>query len=257
MMKTHDQSVNAQFDPKAAAYLASPVHAAGPDLARARELVAGVARPGDGALDVGCGAGHLAFNLAPHFARVVALDASQGMLDTVRDAAAARGIASIVTELASAEDLPFADGAFAVTATRYSAHHWGNVAGALQAMRRVTKPGGHVLVIDIESSMVPLVDTHIQSFEMLRDHSHVRDYSGGEWRALFAAAGIALIEHAAWPTRMQFTSWVERMRTPPDKVRMIRALQLQAPQEVRDALAIEEDGSFTLQTGLFWGRVAG
>ena len=36
---THAQSVNNQFDPKAAAYLASPVHAAGPDLARASELV--------------------------------------------------------------------------------------------------------------------------------------------------------------------------------------------------------------------------
>ncbi|MCC6710698.1 MAG: methyltransferase domain-containing protein [Gammaproteobacteria bacterium] len=254
---THAQSVNNQFDPQAAAYLASPVHAAGPDLARARELVAGVAQAGDVALDLGCGAGHLAFNLAPSFARMVALDASQGMLDTVRDAAAAKGLGNIVTELAAAEDLPFADGRFAVTATRYSAHHWGHVAKAMQAMRRVTRPGGYVLVIDIESSMIPLVDTHIQSFEFLRDHSHVRDYTGGEWRALFAAAGIELIEHALWPTRMEFVSWVERMRTPPDKIRMIRALQLQAPQEVRDALAIEEDGSFTLQTGLFWGRVAG
>lgn len=252
---THAQSVNSQFDPKSAAYLASPVHAAGPDLARARELVGQVARAGDEALDVGCGAGHLSFNLAPSFARVVALDASKGMLDTVRDAAAAKGLGNIVTEQASAEELPFTDGCFAVTATRYSAHHWGNVAMAMQAMRRVTQPGGHVLVIDIESSMIPLVDTHIQSFEMLRDHSHVRDYTGGEWRAMFAAAGIELVEHAAWPTRMEFMSWVERMRTPPARIAMIRSLQLQAPQEVRDALAIEEDGSFTIQTGLFWGRV--
>lgn len=74
---------------------------------------------------------------------------------------------------------------------------------------------------------------------------------------MFAAAGIELIEHAAWPTRMEFVSWVERMRTPPNKIAMIRSLQIQAPQEVRDALAIEDDGSFTLQTGLFWGRVPG
>ena len=252
---THAQSVNNQFDPKAAAYLASPVHAAGPDLARAGELVGKVAGAGDEALDIGCGAGHLSFNLAPSFARMVAMDASKSMLDTVRDAAQAKGLANIVTEQASAEALPFADGRFAVTATRYSAHHWGHVTKAMQEMRRVTRPGGYVLVIDIESSMVPLVDTHIQSFEFLRDHSHVRDYSGGEWRALFAEAGIELIEHAAWPTRMEFMSWVERMHTPPNKIAMIRGLQIQAPQEVRDALAIEEDGSFTLQTGLFWGRV--
>lgn len=152
---THAQSVNNQFDPRLRPI--SPARCTPPpDLARARELVAGVAQAGDEALDVGCGAGHLAFNLAPSFARMVALDASQGMLDTVRDAAAAKGLGNIVTELAAAEDLPFADGRFAVTATRYSAHHWGHVAKAMQAMRRVTRPGGYVLVIDIESSMIPL-----------------------------------------------------------------------------------------------------
>jgi hypothetical protein len=37
---------------------------------------------------------------------------------------------------------------------------------------------------------------------------------------------------------------------------MIRAIQQECPQEVRAALSIEEDGSFTARTGLWWGSAA-
>ena len=36
----------------------------------------------------------------------------------------------------------------------------------------------------------------------------------------------------------------------------IRQTQHDAPREVREALAMEEDGSFTVQTGLWWARAA-
>ena len=39
-MRTHEQTVQRQFDPRAQAYLTSAVHAAGPDLERAKALVA-------------------------------------------------------------------------------------------------------------------------------------------------------------------------------------------------------------------------
>lgn len=42
------------------------------------------------------------------------------------------------------------------------------------------------------------------------------------------------------------------MRTPAAFVIAIRALQSGAPREVQAGLAIEADGTFTLQTGLFW-----
>jgi hypothetical protein len=54
------------------------------------------------------------------------------------------------------------------------------------------------------------------------------------------------------PVRLDFAAWVARMRTPPEKISMIRALQSETPLEVREALAIEEDGSFSIQTGLWW-----
>jgi 2-polyprenyl-3-methyl-5-hydroxy-6-metoxy-1,4-benzoquinol methylase len=60
-MRTHEQTVQRQFDPLAQAYLTSAVHAAGPDLERAKVLVAKAVPATSRALDIGCGGGHLSF----------------------------------------------------------------------------------------------------------------------------------------------------------------------------------------------------
>jgi hypothetical protein len=124
-------------------------------------------------------------------------------------------------------------------------------------MRRVLQPRGRLLIIDVLGHEEPLVDTHLQCMELLRDPSHVRNRSAREWRSLLAAAGFADIEYTEWPLRLEFASWVARMRTSPDRTSMIRALQNEAPREVQEGLAIEPDGSFVVKTGLFWSRPAG
>jgi hypothetical protein len=123
-------------------------------------------------------------------------------------------------------------------------------------MRRVLRPRGYILVIDVLGHEDPLVDTHLQSMELLRDPSHVQNRSAKEWYSLLAAAGFTDIQHVQWPLRLAFTPWIERMRTPAERASIIRALQNEAPREVHQALAFESDGSFTVQTGLFWGRKA-
>jgi ubiquinone/menaquinone biosynthesis C-methylase UbiE len=253
-MKTHEQTVHSQFDPRAEAYLTSPVHSAGPDLELAKVLIAQGVPSSAHAIDIGCGGGHLSFALAPHVARMVALDPSPSMLAAVAKAASARGLRQIETCRASAESPPFADATFQLACTRYSAHHWTRIEKAVREIARVLAPGGHALVIDTLGQEDPLVDTFMQSMELLRDASHVRNRTRAEWRALLHSAGLSELEHAEWPTRLDFASWVERMRTPADRVAVIRSLQEGAPQEVREALRIEADGSFTIQTGLFWLR---
>jgi ubiquinone/menaquinone biosynthesis C-methylase UbiE len=253
-MRTHFQAVQDQFDPQARAYLTSAVHAAGPDLAAARELAARHLPAAAAVLDAGTGAGHLSFTLAPLAGRVVALDPAAGMLATVRAAAVERGLAQIETCEAGAAALPFAAASFDLVCTRYSAHHWFDVPRALAEMRRVVKPDGFILVIDLLGDAHPLVDTHLQSIELLRDTSHVRDRSESEWHALLREAGCGAIEHRSWMTRLEFGPWVQRMRTPEALCTAIRMLQSGAAAEVQRALNIEADGSFTARTGLFWGR---
>ena len=80
----------------------------------------------------------------------------------------------------------------------------------------------------------------------------MRNRSVREWRERLGVAGLLEGQYRQWPLRIEFASWVARMRTPQRHVAAIRSLQASAPREVREALAIETDGSFMLQTGLFW-----
>jgi len=253
-MSQHQQTVQQQFDPQAQAYLTSQVHAAGPDLALAYQRVA-QALPADAqALDIGCGAGHLSFTLAPLLGRMVAFDPSASMLDTVARHAAEHGLPQIETCQGLAEQLPFPNASFQLVATRYSAHHWLQLETALKEMRRVLQPGGWLLLIDVEGHANALVDTHLQTLELLRDRSHVRNHSAQAWTRLLADSGFTLHEHQHWPLHLEFTSWVARMRTSALRIEMLRAVQNECPQEVRDALSISPDGSFNLRTGLFWAQ---
>jgi ubiquinone/menaquinone biosynthesis C-methylase UbiE len=256
-MSSHSQSVHAQFDPQAQAYLHSAVHAQGPDLARAAAWVSQNLPATAKALDVGCGAGHLSFALAPYVQSVVALDPSPSMVATVAEAALARGLPQVVAAPGAAEALPFDGARFCIACTRYSAHHWTQLETALREMWRVLKPNGVLMVIDVMGHDDALVDTHLQAMELLRDRSHARNRSAPEWRALLAGAGFERVTHEHWPLRLEFGSWVARMRTPAASVAAIRELQRGAPREVQQALAIEDDGSFTARTGLFIARKPG
>jgi hypothetical protein len=121
-------------------------------------------------------------------------------------------------------------------------------------MRRVLRPGGSAVLIDVLGCEDALVDTHLQAMELLRDPSHARNRSAAEWRRLATAAGFAIVEEAVFEVRLEFAAWIGRMRTPPDSVAAIRRLQAGAPRQVAEALRLEDDGSFAVQTGVFVAR---
>lgn len=246
----HAQRVQAQFGEQADAYLHSEVHAQGAEFAELQAALA--AQPRARVLDLGCGAGHVAFHLAPLAAEVVACDLSAQMLDVVASTAAARGLDNIRTVHGAAERLPFADGEFGFVASRYSAHHWSDVGQALREVRRVLRPGGSAAFIDVIAPGTPLLDTHLQAVELLRDTSHVRDYSAAEWLRLAGEAGLQVQRLQRQRLRLEFASWVERMRTPEPLRQAIRALQQSAGTEVRDHFEIDGDGSFSTDVLVLW-----
>jgi len=241
--------VERQFGAQAAAYVASPVHAKGPDLDWLVERAAAL-RPAR-ALDLGTGGGHVAYALAPHADQVVACDLSPRMLAAVAGTAARRGLANVDTEACNAAALPFADASFDFAASRYSAHHWGDLPGGLRECRRVLRPGATAIFMDAVSPGRPLLDTWLQGLELLRDPSHVRNPSTGEWGALLEAAGFDLLRVQRFDVRLDFASWIARIGTPAVQADAIRALQRQAPAEVARHFDFGADGSFTLNTACF------
>ncbi|MES1994430.1 MAG: class I SAM-dependent methyltransferase [Pseudomonadota bacterium] len=246
--ENHNAIVSAQFSPQAHAYLASATHAAGEDLDQMAGLIG--ERKDAIALDMGCGAGHAAFRLAPRVKKVVACDLSETMLGVVADEARRRGLDNLVTRQGAAEALPCPSASFDVAVTRYSAHHWRDLPAGLAQMRRVLKPHGLAVFMDVISPDDPLLDTWLQAFELLRDPSHVRNRSLTEWQTLLTAAGFAVGSATRFRLRLEFSAWTERMKTPAIHLAAIRSLQRNAGSDVADYFAIEDDGSFTLDTAL-------
>ncbi len=97
-------------------------------------------------LDVGSGTGVLALIAQERVGdsgRVVALDPSEGMLAEAR----ANGVRETVTGLG--EDMPFEDGLFDMLTMGYALRHVADLEKTFREYRRVLKPGGKVLLLEI------------------------------------------------------------------------------------------------------------
>ncbi|MBV4368448.1 class I SAM-dependent methyltransferase [Erwinia phyllosphaerae] len=249
MKNSHEVLVESQFGDQAQAYLDSTVHAQGADLQRLVQWLSDDAQAT--LLDIGCGAGHASFAAASRVAQVTAYDLSEKMLKVVSEAAAERGLHNLTTAHGPAEALPFAAASFDIVISRYSAHHWHDVGMALREVKRVLKPDGKFILMDIASPGLPILDVWLQTVEMLRDPSHVRDYSQGEWLSMVNESGMAVNRLAVDRLDLEFSSWIERMQTPDELTQAIRLLQAKASDSVKHHYAIQPDGSFSTDTIMF------
>jgi ubiquinone/menaquinone biosynthesis C-methylase UbiE len=256
--------VQRQFGAAAADYAASAVHASGPSLGRLVALVS--PQPDWHALDVATGAGHTALALAPLVARVVASDITDEMLAEARKLAAARGRANVETAHAEAGNLPFPDASFDLVTCRLAAHHFPEPAAFVREAWRVLKPGGTFALVDNvgpaatqmpKASAAELRDADMlyNTYEELRDPSHVRTLSLDEWLGLLGEAGFTDARHEQLDQDIAFKPWTQRMRCSPETVERLRHLLdndlLRAFLRPREEAG---EGVFTLQEAIIVAR---
>ena len=110
MSKAHEQVVEAQFGPRAKAYVESAVHSQGADLEAIGALAPSYARSWP---SISAPAAAMSpMSLARHARRVIATDLSSEMLAAVARTAREKGLSNIETVEAPAERLPFEDETF-------------------------------------------------------------------------------------------------------------------------------------------------
>jgi ubiquinone/menaquinone biosynthesis C-methylase UbiE len=123
-------------------------------LARLREDVVGMsgARPGQSVLDVACGTGEQSLAFARAGCAVVGVDICLDMLSRARAKASPGTSVQFVHRDAST--LPYDAASFDVTTVSFALHDMPLAVArkVLAEMRRVTKPGGTVVVVDYANS---------------------------------------------------------------------------------------------------------
>ena len=163
-------------------------------LGRALIAAAGV-RAGDRALDVGCGPGGLTSELVRLLGpgHVAAADPSEPFAEACR-----RRLPGVRVEVAAAEALPFADGAFDRALAQLAVNFMSDPPAGVGEMRRVTRRGGAVAaaVWDYAGEMTLLRafwDAAVAQDPVAADRDEGRTMSfctPDELRGLWSAAGL-------------------------------------------------------------------
>jgi demethylmenaquinone methyltransferase/2-methoxy-6-polyprenyl-1,4-benzoquinol methylase len=126
---------------------------------RWRERAADLAAvgPGGRALDVACGTGDLAIELARRVGPtgpVIGSDFSEAMLERARQKSSA-----VTWEWANALELPYPDGGFDAATVGFGARNFSDLDRGLAEMARVVRPSGRVVILEITVPQRPPLST--------------------------------------------------------------------------------------------------
>jgi len=125
---------------------------------RERAAAAAQLSSGDAALDICCGTGDLALELAGRVTpggHVVGCDFSEPMLDLAREKAAARQAAGARFEWADALQLPYDAERFDAVTVGFGVRNLADLDRGLSEMWRVLKPGGRAVILEITQPTRP------------------------------------------------------------------------------------------------------
>jgi ubiquinone/menaquinone biosynthesis C-methylase UbiE len=131
-----------------------------PFLTRARLRGILTPQPGERVLEVGPGTGYYSLRVAEWLrpgGTLYVLDVQEQMLDHLMRRAKERGVENIVPTMADARDLPYSDDNFDAAFLTLVLGEIPDQDGALSELRRVLKPGGHLVVGELfpDFHMVP------------------------------------------------------------------------------------------------------
>jgi SAM-dependent methyltransferase len=149
-----------------------------------------IPRGDERALDVGTGAGTLALALSPLVREVVGVDIVPELLDRAR----AQAPPNVSFVEGDATHLPFEDGSFDLACTRRTLHHIAHPERVVAELARVTASGGRIFVDDQIAPVDPLAALELDRFERARDPSHTRTLPDIDFRQLFEANELVLLQ---------------------------------------------------------------
>jgi ubiquinone/menaquinone biosynthesis C-methylase UbiE len=197
----HASTVQAAFARQARGFARSPLQT---DPRRLRRLIEFIGpRPGERLLDVACGPGIVASALEAEGMLAFGIDLT---LEMIREAVTRKGryVRGEVSRL------PFRDATFDAAVCRNSFHHFDRPSEVMSEMGRVLRPGGRVVVEDMRAPDDLAQRAYQATIERLRDDSHTRTLTSGEFMELARAAGLSAAGTIPVTLNIDFDEWIDR-----------------------------------------------
>jgi phosphatidylethanolamine/phosphatidyl-N-methylethanolamine N-methyltransferase len=150
-------------------------------------------------LEVGIGTG-LNLPLYPRGIDLVGIDLSEGMLKKAQEKVEDLGMSNVILKVMDASALDFGDGEFDATLATYVISAVPDPVAVLREMRRVTKPGGTIVILNHFRSQNPLM-------------RRVED------------ALAPVCAHLGWKTNLQLTPLLQTVGLTPEVTRRVNLLR--------------------------------
>jgi ubiquinone/menaquinone biosynthesis C-methylase UbiE len=180
-----------------------------PDFEQRRAFMAAAVRPGDRALDLGCGAGDFTAALAEAGAQPVGVDVAEAALRRAREHHPGLDFRLVPLD----GPLPLEDCEFGLVWASEVIEHVADTARWLSEVRRVMAPGGLLLLTTPSHGRLRLLVGGVERFsEPLGDHLHL--YTRRSLAGLLGEFGFSavVIRAVGGPPLLRRSLWVRAVR---------------------------------------------
>ncbi|EMI53255.1 class I SAM-dependent methyltransferase [Rhodopirellula sallentina] len=163
------------------------------------------------ALDIACGPGHLSINMARDLEidELTGIDLSKTMIETASANARSQEIGSVRFQQGDATQLKFQDSTFDLCTMMDAIHHLPSldvVSKSLNEMERVTKPDGHIVVMDLvrlrtrelTERYVKLVGSEYADLGLKDFYDQFQDSMHAAWTPDELASTVPADSHRNW-----------------------------------------------------------
>lgn len=159
-------------------------------------------KTGNTVLDLGTGAGYIAFPLAKRYSdiKVIGIDIVEETLKRNNKIATAQKIDNLSFVSYDGYRLPFEKNSIDTIITRYALHHFPNIEQAFCELYRILKPNGKLIISDptpSEKDDGKFVDKYMQ----MKPDGHIKFYSLTEYKEMLKCAGFHFVLNKATSIR--------------------------------------------------------
>jgi ubiquinone/menaquinone biosynthesis C-methylase UbiE len=197
----------------------------------------------DVVLDLACGPGFVSFAFAKACAKVVGVDITEAFLNKAIARAEELGLDNVEFLRGDVNALEFPDDTFDISICRAAFHHFLDPLTVLTELKRVTKPGGKIAILDMLGPEDEAKAECHHRMEMLCDPTHAKAISLSAFTKMFETLNLSVLSQREGQTKYPASQWIAHGGPSKGNEDRIRAMLQQSLKDDSLGLPVwEEDG---------------